>query len=122
MPALSDMIRAVFGPSEASRLLAAQERQAAALERLVQLAEMALQVDPATLAAAAEKAATPPGVYEIAEYKPAELRDLEDLVVQLARSLGRIPTDEELEAEIQRQAAADVAAQAQAEYFTRREV
>lgn len=122
MPALSDMIRAVFGPSEASRLLAAQERQAAALERLVQLAEMALQVDPATLAAAAQQAATPPGVYEIAEYKPAELRDLEDLVVQLARSLGRIPTDEELEAEIQRQAAADVAAQAQAEYFTRREV
>lgn len=120
MPALADLIRTIFGPSEAARLLAAQERQAAALERLVQLAEMALQVDPATLAAAADAAAQPPGTYEIQEYKPAELQALEALITQLATQLGRIPTDEEVDAEIQRQAAADATAQAQAEYYASR--
>lgn len=117
MSGLADRLRTVLGPSEIERLVDAQIRQAVALERLVQLAEIFLGIDAATLQAQAAAAGDPRTAVEVADYKPQELRDLEDLITQMARTLGRLPTDEEIDQELQRQAAADAAAQVQAEYM-----
>lgn len=120
MPALRDLLSALLGPADVERLVDAQVRQAAALERLVQLGEIALGVDASTVQAAAAAAAVPPGSIDVAEYKPAELRALEDLITGLATNLGRIPTDEEVDAEIQRQQSVDEAAQLEADHFAAR--
>lgn len=117
MPGLADLLRTVLAPSDVERLIDAQTRQAAALERLVQLAEVALGVDPPSVEAAARVAGDPSSVVQVVDYKPQELQDLEDLITQMATTLGRMPSDEEIDAELQRQAATDAAAQVQAEYM-----
>lgn len=102
-------------PDAVERFLTAQERQAAALERLVELGEVALQVDPASLAAAAE-AARPPDHRKLVIDDPdyAAYRQVEQITLDLAGTLGRIPTDEEVHEELDRREAVDRAAAAHA--------
>lgn len=108
-PHLADLL----GPSLAERFVTAHEAQAKALTRLAELGELYLQVDPASVARAMEAAAAAeanPGEILVDDPKPAELRHIEEVVTQLAVSLGHLPTDEEVEEELQRQEAADAEA------------
>lgn len=113
-PRLAELVK----PSQAERLVAAQEAQAAALTRLVELAELYLQVDPLSVAQAADAAAHP-GTLEVDDPKPAELLHIEAVAAQMIQTLGRVPTDAELEEELQRLEAVDRAAQAYADGFGR---
>lgn len=93
-------------PDALERLITSQERQAAALERLVELGETYLGVDPVTLAAAAE-AAQPADHQKITVSDPdlAAYEQVEQITIELASSLGRIPSDEEVHAELDRREA-----------------
>lgn len=96
----------LLGPSPSERLVSAMERQATALERLVQLGEVALGLDPPTLAAAAEAAAVvaTPGSVEISDGPDkAAIRKIEEITLALASVKGVMPTDEEIHAELNRQ-------------------
>lgn len=103
----------LVGLSAEDRALDALERQAAALERLVQLAEIALGVDPPTIQAAAEAAAAPPpppGTVEIGQADRAAIAKIEEITLSLAAVMGRAPSDEEIHAELDRQEAVEAAA------------
>ena len=108
--ALLERLAALLSPSDLERFLAAQERQAAALERVAQLVEVALGMDPPTVAAAAEAAAAPPpapGSVEIGAPDAAAIRKIEEITLALAAAKGAMPTDEEIYAELDRQEAAE---------------
>lgn len=109
------LLEQLLGPSPSERLIAAMERQAVALERLVQLGEVALGMDPPTLAAAAEAAAAvsaaPVGSVDISDGPDrAALRKIEEITLSLASVMGRIPTDDEVHAELNRQEAVEAEA------------
>lgn len=96
----------ILGPSSSERLISAMERQAIALERLVQLGEVALGLDPPTLAAAAEAAAAPApvGSVEISDGPDrAAIKRIEEITIALGAVMGRMPDDEEIHAELNRQ-------------------
>lgn len=113
MPSTGTLLEQLLGPSGSERLISAMERQADALERLVQLGEVALGLDPPTLAAAAEAAAAPaptgaPGTVEISDGPDrTALRKIEEITIALASAMKRIPTDEEIHAELDRQEAVE---------------
>ena len=99
----------LLGPSPSERLIAAMERQAAALERLVQLGEVALGVDLPTVTAAAEAAA--PGSVDISDGPDrAAIRKIEEITLALGAAMGRMPTDDEIHAELNRQEAVEAEA------------
>lgn len=103
------LLEQLLGPSPSERLIAAMERQAAALERLVQLGEVALGVDLPTVAAAAEAAA--PGNVDISDGPDrAAIRKIEEITLALGAAMGRMPTDEEIHAELNRQEAVEAEA------------
>jgi len=107
------LLEQLLGPSPSERLVAAMERQATALERLVQLGEVALGLDPPTLAAAAEAAVqvAVPGSVEISDGPDrTAIRKIEEITLALASAMGRIPTDDEVHAELNRQEAVDAEA------------
>jgi len=109
------LLEQLLGPSPSERLIAAMERQALALERLVQLGEVALGVDPPTLAAAAAAAAaqsaSPAGSVEISDGPDrTAIRKIEEITLSLATVMGRIPTDDEVHAELNRQEAVEAEA------------
>jgi hypothetical protein len=104
---LLDTLQRALGPGDLARIVSAQERQAAALERLVELAEVALGVDPPTLTAAATAT---PGTVEIGEADRTALRKIEEITLALASAMGRTPTDEEIHAELDRQEAVEAEA------------
>lgn len=104
------LLERLLGPSPSERLISAMERQATALERLVQLGEVALGLDPPTLAAAADAAvqASAPGSVEISDGPDrTAIRKIEEITLALASATGRIPTDEEVHAELDRQEAVE---------------
>jgi hypothetical protein len=72
----------------------AQVRQAAALERFVQLAELALGVDPVSLAKAAEAAAPPVGAVQYEADDQAFYNELKRIGEDLAVATGGIPSEE----------------------------
>lgn len=120
LPQLTDLL-AALGPSLAERFVTAHEAQARALTRLAELGELYLQVDPVSVARAmeaAQAAAANPGEILVDDPKPAELRHIEEVTVQLIQALGRVPTDEELEEELQRQEAVEAEAARQAQRYT----
>lgn len=103
------LLEQLLGPSPSERLIAAMERQAAALERLVQLGEVALGVDLPTVAAAAEAAA--PGNVDISDGPDrAAIRKIEEITLALGSAMGRMPTDDEIHAELNRQEAVEAEA------------
>ena len=103
------LLEQLLGPSPSERLIAAMERQAAALERLVQLGEVALGVDLPTVAAAAEAAA--PGNVDISDGPDrAAIRKIEEITLALGAAMGRMPTDDEIHAELNRQEAVEAEA------------
>lgn len=103
------LLEQLLGPSPSERLIAAMERQAAALERLVQLGEVALGVDLPTVTAAAEAAA--PGNVDISDGPDrAAIRKIEEITLALGAAMGRMPTDEEIHAELNRQEAVEAEA------------
>jgi len=103
------LLEQLLGPSPSERLIAAMERQAAALERLVQLGEVALGVDLPTVTAAAEAAA--PGSVDISDGPDrAAIRKIEEITLALGAAMGRMPTDEEIHAELNRQEAVEAEA------------
>lgn len=86
------------------------ERQAQALERLVQLGEVALGLDPPTLAAAAEAAvqSTHEGSVDISDGPDkAAIKKIEQITIDLASAMGRMPSDEEVHEELNRQEAVE---------------
>jgi len=109
-------LEALLGLSPSDRLISAMERQAAALERLVQLGEVALGLDPPTLEAAvlaaAEAAAPiPPGTVEISDGPDrAAIKKIEEITLALAAVKGTLPSDEEIHAELNRQEEVEAAA------------
>lgn len=107
------LLEQILGPTPSERLIAAMERQAVALERLVQLGEVALGMDPPTLAAAAEAAAAvaPAGSVDISDGPDrTAIRKIEEITLSLASVMGRIPTDDEVHAELNRQEAVEAEA------------
>lgn len=102
-------LAALMSPGTADRLVVALERQATALERLAELGEVALGLDPPTLAAAAAAAANT-GTVEIGEVDRAALRKIEEITLSLASAMGRPPSDEEIHAELDRQEAVEAEA------------
>jgi len=103
------LLEQLLGPSPSERLIAAMERQAAALERLVQLGEVALGVDLPTMTAAAEAAA--PGNVDISDGPDrAAIRKIEEITLALGAAMGRMPTDDEIHAELNRQEAVEAEA------------
>lgn len=103
------LLEQLLGPSPSERLIAAMERQAAALERLVQLGEVALGVDLPTVTAAAEAAA--PGNVDISDGPDrAAIRKIEEITLALGAAMGRMPTDDEIHAELNRQEAVEAEA------------
>lgn len=103
------LLEQLLGPSPSERLIAAMERQAAALERLVQLGEVALGVDLPTVTAAAEAAA--PGSVDISDGPDrAAIRKIEEITLALGAAMGRMPTDDEIHAELNRQEAVEAEA------------
>lgn len=103
------LLEQLLGPSPSERLIAAMERQAAALERLVQLGEVALGVDLPTVTAAAEAAA--PGNVDISDGPDrAAIRKIEEITLALGSAMGRMPTDDEIHAELNRQEAVEAEA------------
>lgn len=105
------LLEQLLGPSPSERLIAAMERQAAALERLVQLGEVALGVDLPTVAAAAEAAAAAPGSVDISDGPDrAAIRKIEEITLALGAAMGRMPTDDEIHAELNRQEAVEAEA------------
>lgn len=104
------LLEQLLGPSPSERLIAAMERQAAALERLVQLGEVALGVDLPTVAAAAEAAGVPGNVDISDGPDRAAIRKIEEITLALGAAMGRMPTDEEIHAELNRQEAVEAEA------------
>lgn len=103
------LLEQLLGPSPSERLIAAMERQTAALERLVQLGEVALGVDLPTVTAAAEAAA--PGSVDISDGPDrAAIRKIEEITLALGAAMGRMPTDDEIHAELNRQEAVEAEA------------
>lgn len=104
------LLEQLLGPSPSERLVSAMERQAQALERLVQLGEVALGLDPPTLAAAAEAAvqASAPSSVDISDGPDkTAIRKIEQITLDLASAMGRMPTDEEIHEELNRQEAVE---------------
>ena len=107
------LLEQLLGPSPSERLIAAMERQTAALERLVQLGEVALGVDLPTMTAAAEAAAeaAAPGNVDISDGPDrAAIRKIEEITLALGAAMGRMPTDDEIHAELNRQEAVEAEA------------
>lgn len=104
------ILEQLLGPSPSERLVSAMERQAQALERLVQLGEVALGLDPPTLAAAAEAAvqSTHEGSVDISDGPDkAAIKKIEQITIDLASAMGRMPSDEEVHEELNRQEAVE---------------
>jgi len=112
----------LLGPSDLERLVAAAERQATALERLIQLGEVALGLDPPTLeaaaAAAAAAAARTPADAEAVDISngpdQAAIRKIEEITLALGVAMGRMPTDDEIHEELNRQEQVEATAAAYA--------
>jgi hypothetical protein len=79
------------------------QRIAVALERLVQLAELATGQDPITLAAAAAAAAPQPeGTVLVDPTDQRFILEMQLLGETLRQTLGRVPTEDEIQAEYDR--------------------